>query len=96
MIPAGPKLSLADTQGRMGMADGKKKWIQKGASKHPGLFAAKARGAGKTTREYAAEKKDAGGTLGKEANFAANAMSAGRKARAGNRYTHASNAKATG
>lgn len=56
-----------------------KNWIKAGAAKHPGLFSEKAKRAGKTTREYAEEKKDAGGTLGKEANFAINAMSAGRK-----------------
>lgn len=50
-------------------------WIKKGASKHPGLFAKKAHAAGKSTREYAQEKKGAGGKLGKEANFALNAMS---------------------
>jgi hypothetical protein len=38
-----------------------------------GKFTAKAKAAGKTVHEYAEEKKDAGGTLGKEANFAANA-----------------------
>ena len=65
-----------------------KNWIKKGAAKHPGLFASKAKAAGKTTAEYAAEKKDAGGTLGKEANFAANAMAAGRKRRMP--YTHPS------
>lgn len=57
----------------------KKNWIKKGASKHPGLFAKKAERAGKTTREYAEAEKHAGGTLGKEANFALNAMSAGKK-----------------
>ncbi len=55
-------------------------WIKKGASKHPGRFAAKAERAGKTTREYAQEKKHAGGTIGKEANFALNAMGAAKKA----------------
>jgi len=63
------------------MAEKKKKWIQNGASKHPGLFAAKAKRAGETTREYAEEKKGAGGKLGKEANFALNAMGAGKKYR---------------
>jgi len=38
-----------------------------------GKFTAKAKAAGKTVSEYAKEKKDSGGTLGKEANFAANA-----------------------
>lgn len=58
----------------------KKSWIKKG-DKHPGRFAAKAKRAGETTREFAEEKKDAGGKLGKEANFALNAMAAGRKRR---------------
>jgi hypothetical protein len=40
---------------------------------HKGLFTKKAKAAGKTVSEYAAEKKNAGGVLGKEANFAANA-----------------------
>jgi hypothetical protein len=70
------------------MAEKKKRWIQKGAEKHPGLFARKAARAGETTREYAEEKKDAGGTLGKEANFALNAMGAAKKARRARLYTH--------
>lgn len=53
-------------------------WIKKG-DKHKGLFKEKAERAGKTTREFAAEKKDAGGKLGKEANFALNAMGAAKK-----------------
>ena len=61
------------------MAEKKKNWIKKGASKHPGLFAKKAEEAGKTTREYAQEEKHAGGKLGKEANFAINAMGAAKK-----------------
>lgn len=56
-------------------------WIKKGASKHPGKFSAKAKAAGMSTRMYARKEKDAGGTLGKEANFAINAMSAGKKHR---------------
>ncbi len=58
----------------------KRNWIQKG-DKHPGLFAKKAERAGETTREFAQEKKHAGGKLGKEANFALNAMSAGKERR---------------
>jgi len=58
-----------------------KNWIKKGASKHPGLFAAKAKTAGMSTRAYAEKEKDAGGTLGKEANFALNAMGASEKRR---------------
>jgi hypothetical protein len=38
-----------------------------------GKFTAKAKAAGKSVAEYAQEEKHAGGTLGKEANFAANA-----------------------
>lgn len=75
----------------------KKKWIQKGASKHPGLFAEKARRAGESTREYAEQEKHAGGTLGKEANFALNAMGAAKKAHHGKKrkslYLHPSSAK---
>lgn len=56
-------------------------WIKKGAKAHPGLFKKKADAAGKTTREYAAEKADAPGKLGKEARFAENAMGAARKSR---------------
>ncbi len=67
------------------MAEKTKGWIKKG-DKHPGRFAAKAAAAGETTREYAAEKKTAGGTLGKEANFALNAMAAGKKRRHGGMY----------
>ena len=37
---------------------------------HKGLFTAKAKAAGKSVQQYANEKADAGGTLGKEANFA--------------------------
>ena len=62
-----------------------KGWIKAG-DKHPGLFAKKAAAAGETTREYAAEKKDAGGTIGKEANFALNAMAAGKKRRHAGMY----------
>ena len=67
---------------------GKKNWIKKGASKHPGLFAKEAEAAGETTREYAQEKKHAGGKLGKEANFAINAMAAGKKKHKSKLYDH--------
>lgn len=56
-------------------------WIKKGASKHPGLFKKKAEAAGMSTHAYAEKEKHAGGTLGKEANFALNAMAAGKKRR---------------
>ena len=53
------------------MAKKPKKWISKAIPKsHEGKFAAKAKAAGETTREYAAEKAGAGGTLGKEARLA--------------------------
>ena len=46
-----------------------KRWI-KGAVKHPGAFTKSAKAAGKTVAEYAAEKADAPGTLGKRARLA--------------------------
>lgn len=72
------------------VAEKKSNWIKKGASKHPGLFAEKAKRAGETTREYAEEKKHAGGKLGKEANFALNAMGAAKKSKM---YGHPSSKK---
>ena len=39
-----------------------------------GLFTRKAKAAGKTVAEFAKEKRHAGGKLGKEAVFAANAQ----------------------
>lgn len=62
----------------------KVKWIQAG-DKHPGLFAEKAHRAGETTREYAEQEKHAGGKLGKEANFAINAMGASKRSKLYNR-----------
>lgn len=49
----------------------KKHWMQ-GAVKpsHKGLFTKKAEAAGESVHEYAEEKKNAGGTLGREANLA--------------------------
>ena len=47
-----------------------KHWMKKAFSKHPGRFKEKAESAGKSTREYAAEKTDASGKLGKEARLA--------------------------
>ena len=86
-------LTMVDMASRT-MAEGKKsKWIQKGASKHPGLFKKKAEAAGESTREFAEEKKNAGGKLGKEANFALNAMGAARKARHKTMYSHPRSAR---
>lgn len=55
------------------MAEKKKKklWIQGAVPKaHEGKFTAKADRAGKSVADYAAEKKDAPGALGKEARLA--------------------------
>lgn len=51
------------------MAMKKKKWIQ-AANLDEGSFSAKAKKAGKSTQEYAAEKADASGKLGKQARLA--------------------------
>jgi hypothetical protein len=69
--------TLLDLTSRIHNVAKKKNWIQAG-DKHPGLFAKKAKEAGKTTAEYAEEKSDAPGKLGKEARFAQNAMRAHR------------------
>lgn len=47
----------------------KKRWIQK-ANLKEGAFTKKAEAAGKSVREYAAEKKDAPGVTGKQARLA--------------------------
>lgn len=66
-----PSLTITDAASRMTMADKPKKWIAKAVPKaHEGKFSAKAKAAGKSTQEYAAEKKDAPGALGKEARLA--------------------------
>ena len=74
-------LNIADMLSRTKpVAEKKKNWI-KGAIKpsHRGVFKAKAEAAGKTTREYAAEKSDAPGTLGKEARLAESLMGMKKK-----------------
>lgn len=53
----------------------KKMWIAKATSKNKGKFSAAAKRAGKTTKEFAAEKAGAGGKLGKDANLAQTLMS---------------------
>jgi hypothetical protein len=50
-----------------------KNWI-KGAIKHPGSFKAAAQKAGKSTAEYASEKADAPGMLGRRARLAQTLM----------------------
>ncbi len=51
-----------------------KHWIAKATSKNKGKFAAKAKAAGMTTRQYANKEAGAGGTLGKEAALAKTLM----------------------
>lgn len=46
-----------------------KNWI-KDSIKHPGAFSAKAKKAGESTAKFAQEKKDASGTIGKQARLA--------------------------
>lgn len=58
----------------------KKNWIKTAIPKaRRGVFKAKAEAAGKTTREYASEKADAPGALGKEARLAENLMGMRKK-----------------
>lgn len=52
----------------------KKKWIKKAVEDGEGKFSAKAKAAGKSTAEFAAEKYDAAGKLGKEARLAKTLM----------------------
>lgn len=52
----------------------KKKWIKGATANAHGQFAAKAERAGKTTREFAEEKADAPGKLGKQARLAQTLM----------------------
>jgi hypothetical protein len=50
------------------------KWIQKATAGAHGQFAAKAKAAGKSTKEFAAEKAGAPGVLGKQARLASTLM----------------------
>lgn len=65
------RATLADLSSRI-MAEAKpKKWMQRAVKPgHAGKFTAKAERAGKPVHEFAEEKKDAAGTLGKEARLA--------------------------
>lgn len=69
----------------------KKNWI-KGAVGKPGAFKAKAEAAGKSTAEFAAEKADAPGKLGKEARLA-ETLSGLRHKQASKLYTHKNSPK---
>lgn len=53
---------------------GKNKDFIQGAIKRPGAFKAKAKAAGKSTSEFAKEKADAPGRLGKQARLASTLM----------------------
>ena len=55
-----------------------KHWMKKAFANAHGQFKAKAEAAGKTTHEFAEEKSDAPGKLGKEARLAEVGMKAGR------------------
>lgn len=58
----------------------RKNWIQKAVPEsHKGEFAAKAKAAGETTREFAAEHAGDSGELGKQARLAKTLMSMGKK-----------------
>lgn len=71
----------------------KKRWIQKAVPKAGrGVFKAKAQAAGETTREYAAEKADASGALGKEARLAQTLMGMSHKKKS-KLYTHPSSTR---
>lgn len=48
----------------------KKNWIARATSKNKGKFSAAAKKAGKTTLQYAEEKENAPGKLGKRARLA--------------------------
>lgn len=58
----------------------KKKWIAAATKNAHGQFAAKAKAAGKSTAEYAAEKASAPGLLGKQARLAETLMGMRHKA----------------
>ena len=76
----------------------KKKWIQGATSSAHGQFRKKAEAAGKSTKAFAEEKKDAGGTVGKQANLALNLMGASgadkSKERRKRIYNHAASQRA--
>ncbi len=59
-----------------------KNWVKKAIpDSHKGIFSAKAKRAGETTSEFAKDKADAPGTLGKEARLAETLMSMHHKRR---------------
>lgn len=75
-------LNIADLASRTKPVAAKKNWIKKAIpASRRGVFKAKAEAAGKTTREYATEKSDAPGELGREARLASNLMGMKKKRR---------------
>lgn len=61
------------------MAERKHKWIKGATANAHGQFAAKAKRAGKTTREFAAEHAGDSGKTGKQARLAETLMNMHRK-----------------
>ena len=64
----------------------KKRWIKAATSGAHGQFAAKAKRAGKSTAEFASEKSDAPGKLGKQARLAQTLMGMHHKSPADKLY----------
>lgn len=79
---------------RTTMADKPKKrnWIKGAVEGGKGKFKAKAEAAGKSTSEFAAEKADAPGKLGKEARLA-ETLTGMRHRQASKLYTHKNSPK---
>lgn len=66
-----------------------KRWMQKAVKpENKGKFTAKAEAAGETVHEFAEEKKDAPGTLGKEARLAETFEKTAHKSKRGPIYKH--------
>lgn len=63
-----------------------KKWIAKATANAHGQFAAKAKKAGKSTREFAREKANAPGKLGKQARLAETLMGMNKGKSRGERW----------
>jgi hypothetical protein len=75
---AGQHLSLIDLQSRLAPQRSrpvaKKKWIAGATANSHGQFRRKAEAAGESTREFAKEKENAPGKLGKQARLAETLM----------------------
>lgn len=66
-----PSLTMADAASRTVA----KKWIKSATSNAHGQFRKKAEAAGESTKEFAKDKADAPGRLGRQARLAENLMS---------------------